>query len=487
MKISEQLRKSILQAAIQGKLTEQHESDGSAYDLLQEIKVEKEQLIKDKVIKKSKPLASITDKEIPFDIPENWEWVRLGVVTNYGETKSVKPSVINDGEWILELEDIKKDSFELLIKDKTKKTKSNKNKFNSGDLLYGKLRPYLKKIIVADEDGYCSTEIIPFKGYSNIKTHYLMYLMASPYVDETVNNITHGMDMPRLGTQKARNLLIPLPPLAEQQRIVEKIEELLPELDKLKEQEEIASKADTELPEKLRKSFLQAAMQGKLTEQLESDGTAYDLLEQIKTEKEQLIKDKKIKKEKTLLPITDEEIPFDIPENWSWVRLGNVLNIFTGNSISVSVKTQKYMKDIEGYPYIATKDVSFEKTINYDNGVIIPFDENRFNVVKVRTPLLCIEGGSAGRKIGFTNQQVCFGNKLCAFEAYSQLIDSKYVFYFLQSPEFINQFSESINGIIGGVGTTKLKSFIISIPPVLEQKRIVEKLDILFDKVDLLQ
>ena len=133
------------------------------------------------------------------------------------------------------MEDIEKETFKLLVKNYDRKPKSSKNYFKSGDILYGKLRPYLKKVIIADEDGYCSTEIIPFNGFGLIDSDYLKLCMSSPSVNNHVNSLTHGMDMPRLGTEKARNLLIPLPPLAEQQRIVDLLEEALPEIQTLKE------------------------------------------------------------------------------------------------------------------------------------------------------------------------------------------------------------------------------------------------------------
>jgi type I restriction enzyme S subunit len=227
------MKDSLLQAAIQGKLTEQMESDGDARDLVAEIQKEKECLIIEGKIKREKALPEITEDEIPFDIPENWCWVRLGDVTDYGIGKQVNQNNIAPNSWILELEDIEKETFKLNCKRFDRKPGSSKNKFTNGDILYGKLRPYLKKVIIADESGYCSTEIIPFHGYRNINSSYLKYCMVAPSVDRRINQITHGMDMPRLGTDKAKRLIIPLPPLAEQRRIVERIDQLLPLCDAL--------------------------------------------------------------------------------------------------------------------------------------------------------------------------------------------------------------------------------------------------------------
>ncbi len=227
------MKNSLLQSAIQGKLTERLESDGDARDLVEKIQKEKARLIEEKKIKKEKDLPEITDDEIPFDIPENWCWVRLGEISDYGIGKQVNQNNIAPSSWILELEDIEKETFKLIRKKFDRIPGSLKNKFNAGDVLYGKLRPYLTKVIIADESGYCSTEIIPFRGYGNINASYLKYCMVAPSIDSYINQITHGMDMPRLGSDKARLLLLPLPPLAEQYRIVERLDQLLPLCDTL--------------------------------------------------------------------------------------------------------------------------------------------------------------------------------------------------------------------------------------------------------------
>ncbi len=227
------LKNSLLQAAIQGKLTEQLPEDGDAKELLAEIAAEKERLVKEGKIKKQRPLPEISEDEIPFVIPDNWCWVRLGEVTDYGVGKQVSKELIPEGSWILELADIEKESCTVAVKCFDRVPGSSKNRFYSGDVLYGKLRPYLKKTIVADQSGYCSTEIIPFRGYFGIDSRYLMYCMISPSVDYIVNSLTYGMDMPRLGTNDARSIIIPLPPTHEQQRIAAKLEELLPLCDKL--------------------------------------------------------------------------------------------------------------------------------------------------------------------------------------------------------------------------------------------------------------
>ena len=242
----EQIKKSILQYAIQGKLVPQDPNDEPASVLLEKIKAEKQKLIKAGKIKKDKVESyiykrdnrhyeKIGDKEvditdeIPFEIPNSWVWVRLGNVVNYGETPTVSyPQCQDKNMWILDLEDIEKDTSKLLsrYRIKDKKFNSTKKTFCKGNVLYCKLRPYLNKVMVADEDGICTSEIIPLQIYYGIVPEYLKECLKSPYFYQYVNSLTYGIKMPRLGTTDGKRSLIPLPPIQEQQRIVKKIEQL---------------------------------------------------------------------------------------------------------------------------------------------------------------------------------------------------------------------------------------------------------------------
>lgn len=174
-----------------------------------------------------------------------------------------------------------------------------------------------------------------------------------------------------------------------------------------------------------------------------------------------------------------------MPENWIAIDMGEVCKIFNGNSINEDVKKRNFTNNAKGYSFIATKDISFDYDIDYENGVKIPHEQiKNFKIAHKRFPLLCIEGGSAGRKVGFLNQDVCFGNKLCVFE--SEIVLGRFIYFFLQSPQFLFPFRESKNGLIGGIGINKLKELPFVLPPANEQKRIVEKIDELFQQVDLL-
>ena len=462
--LADKLRKSVLQSAIQGKLTEQLATDDKVEDLLQAIEEEKELLIKEKKIKKQKPLPKITEDEIPFAIPENWKWVRLGEITDYGIGKSVKYDSIPVDSLIIELEDIEKNTFKLLNKNRKRTPKSSKNKFQKGDILFGKLRPYLKKIILIDEDGFCSTEIVPISSFNKINQKYLMMVLVSPKINEFINNLTYGMDMPRLGTTDARLLLIPLPPLAEQKRIVEKLDNVLANIDELKASEEKLSILQKNFPDKLKKSILQSAIQGKLTEQLATDDNVEDLLQAIKEEKERLIKEKKIKKQKPLPEITEDEIPFAIPENWKWVRLGNIAkNIFAGGDKPVDFTKEKNFNN--NIPVVANGITN--------NGVV-----GYTNKAKVEDISITI---SARGTIGYTiyREKPYFPIVRVLVVILFDKITTRYLQYVL------NLLLES------GVGTSikqltvpMILPKLVPIPPLAEQKRIVEKLDKLLADIE---
>lgn len=227
----ENLNQAILQEAVQGKLVKQDPKDEPASELLKRIKVEK-------VLsgKKEKTLAPIKPEEIPFEIPESWEWCRLGEITNYGSSSKAEPTDLKNDTWVLDLEDIEKTTSNLLCKIRfnERNSLSTKSVFRKGDVLYSKLRPYLDKVIVADEDGVCTTEILPLKCFADLNPFYLKYALKSADFLKYVNSKTKGMKMPRLGTKEGEMALIPLPPLSEQKRIVAEIEKQLAKTKQLK-------------------------------------------------------------------------------------------------------------------------------------------------------------------------------------------------------------------------------------------------------------
>ena len=234
--LPEKLKKSILQEAIEGRLVPQDPNDEPASVLLDKIRKEKAQLVKEGKLKKKDLVETpISEDEIPFEIPESWEWVSLGDISTYSNTKKkINAAKADPNLWGLDLEDIEKGGRLLYFKTVgERKAIGDKTCFSEGEILYSKLRPYLLKILVAPKDGICTPEIIPFSCFGGICNDYIVSLLKSSYVDDYINSVTFGVKMPRVSTETMVSLVIPLPPLAEQKRIVAKIEELFAEVEKL--------------------------------------------------------------------------------------------------------------------------------------------------------------------------------------------------------------------------------------------------------------
>ena len=274
---------------------------------------------------------------MPFEIPDTWEWVRLGMISTYAETKQkINAQNANPSIWGLDLEDIEKGGRLIFCKTVgERKAVGDKTVFSKGDILYSKLRPYLLKILVAPDDGICTPEIVPFRVYGKIDPEYIVYFLKSPYVDTLINTVTYGVKMPRVGTETMVSLFVPIPPIQEQYRIVEKLHELEPYLEQYATAYSENDALNAAFPEKLKKSILQMAVQGKLVPQDPADESASVLLERILTEKQRLIAEGKIKRNKHESVIfrrdnshyekldgiercIDDEIPFDIADTWEW-------------------------------------------------------------------------------------------------------------------------------------------------------------------------
>ena len=517
------LKNALLQEAVQGKLVPQIASEGNARDLLEEIKKEKlshgfanSYGICDGKNKKTKSsdlrsksqirvTTEITEDEIPFEIPENWCWCRLGEVTEIARGGSPRPikdylTTDEDGYNWIKIGDTDKDGKYInRTAEKIKKEGLNKTRFvHKGDFLltnsmsFG--RPYILNIDGCIHDGWLV--ISPKDNIFN--KDFLYYVLSSTFAYNQFCDSVSGAVVKNLNSDKVRESLFPLPPLAEQKRIVAAIEKFMPLIEEYSKKETQLKAINEKIGTFTKKAILQEAVQGKLVPQIASEGNARDLLEEIRNERlshgfansygicsekgkksksSDLRSKSQIRVTKKELPeITEDEIPFDIPENWCWCRLSELCNLYTGDSINETEKKLKYTNIKEGWFYIGTKDVNFDQTINYDNGIKIPFEKDNFRIAPKNTVLMCIEGGSAGRKIAFTNQDVCFGNKLCCFNSYKNEIE-KFIFYFLQSTLFTDAFKDNINGIIGGVSINNLKGMLFPLPPLAEQKRIVAAIE----------
>lgn len=473
----EQLKASILQYAIQGKLVEQRHEEGTGEELYQQIQTEKQRLIEEKKIKKEKPLAEISEDEIPFDIPESWKWVRLGDCTGYSQTKpKISPKDITEDMWSLDLEDIQKESGAILTRTTASERKITGDKvlFYKGQVLYSKLRPYLKKILIAPDNGICTPELVPFNTYL-VYANYIVYVLRSPHIDYVVNSVTYGVKMPRVGTETMVNLSIPLPPLAEQKRIVAKIKELLPLVDRYAASYEKLEQFNAKFPEDMKKSILQYAIQGKLVEQRPEEGTGEELYQQIQAEKQHLIAEKKIKKEKPLPEIAENEIPFDIPESWKWVRLNNIAE----SIVDCPHSTPKYLDMETEYCTIDTNcidgkgDITKWRYVDADTYTarIARLTPQKDDIVYTR------EGSICRAAILPEGPKVCLGQRVMLIRSANGVFP-QFIRRLLMSPMVIRKLTEQQKGIgAKHVNVSDVCNLILPLPPLAEQERIVAKLE----------
>ena len=339
---AKQLTDSILQMAIQGKLVPQDPNDEPASVLLERIREEKRRLVKEGKLKKKDLIETpVEESEQPFKIPESWEWVRFDSLCSVkggkripvGESFSESPTK----------------HIYIRVTDMKEHTLSNSKLKYISDSLFERLKQYtISKddlyltiagtigdvgIVPSQFDGMILTENAVKLAYLQAYKYFLLYSILSPFIQGQFVDKTKQMAQPKLAIERIKTTMIPLPPLAEQHRIVEKIEELLPVIKEYGEAYEEASKMDAELPDKLKKSILQDAIMGKLGTQDPNDEPASVLLEQIREEKKRLVKEGKLKKkdlEET--PVEESEQPFKIPYGWEWVRISDVVDVVMGQS-----------------------------------------------------------------------------------------------------------------------------------------------------------
>lgn len=479
---AQDLKNSILQLAVQGKLVEQRAEEGTARELLEQIAAEKAQLIKEGKIKKEKPLPEITEEEIPFEIPETWEWVRLGDISSYAQTKKkISPNDIKDDMWSLDLEDVEKNTGAILNKVCVSERKISGDKviFEKGNILYSKLRPYLLKILVAPDDGICTPELVPFDTYGEIYNRYIMWVLKAPHVNFAVNAVSYGVKMPRVGTETMVNLLVPLPPLEEQHRIVTKIEEILPYIDKYDKAYTKLETFNKKFPEDMKKSILQMAMQGKLVEQRPEEGNADELYEKIVAGRAQLIKDGKIKKEKPLPEITEDEIPFEIPSSWKWVRFSEVMDVRDGTHDS-----PKYIES--GIPLVTSKNIS-GGGLDFSNVKYISREDadkiNERSNVDSGDILFAMIGSIGNPVIVNKDREFCVKN-VALFKKYDKSkICIEYVYWFLYREQYTMKKVAS-GGVQSFISLKIFRNYLFPLPPLEEQKRIVAKIEELLPYCD---
>lgn len=475
MGIASDLRQSVLQAAMQGKLTTQKAEDGDAKDLLLAIRAEKEKLVQEKKIKKGKPLAPITDEEIPFDIPDNWVWCRLEDLSYFiGDGIHGTPQYSPSGTFFF-INGNNLNQGKIQIKNTTKKVSDDEaSKYavnlNENTLLVsinGTLGNYAfyqeEKILLGKSACYITLHPDVFK-------YYLALLIQTSYFQQYALGVATGSTIKNVSLKAMRYFTVPLPPLPEQQRIVARVEVLMKEIDKLEQTEKELEAIKASFPADMKASLLQAAMQGKLTEQKAEDGDARGLLLAIREEKEKLVKEKKIKKEKPLTPITDEEIPFDIPENWVWCRLGDCIKLLSGQDLT----PDKYNASGKGTIYITGAS-------NIENGRITVNRWTEFpRAIAHKGELLITCKGTIGEMCFLNIDKVHIARQIMSIKEI--LVDIKYVHIFLLS--YVNTLKGNAKSMIPGIDRKNVLNALFPLPPLPEQQRIVEKLDQLLPLCD---
>ena len=431
------------------------------------------------------------DEEIPFEIPSTWEWSRLGSLVDFSKSKSVKANNIDSDAWLLDLEDIEKDSGKILHKKRmgTTTSISDKHRFERGNVLYSKLRPYLNKVIIADEDGYCTSEILCF-DFGMIYNKYAQLFLMSPFFVEYAMSDAYGVKMPRLGSKQGNNGLIPIPPREEQKRIVNFINSLEPYIEKYSNAQVSLDIINKEIKNTLKKSILQEAIKGKLVPQNPNDEPVSVLLQRIKDEKLRLVKEGKLKKKDVIdstifrgddnkyfekkgkdIVCIDEEIPFDIPESWQWCRINTVCNITNGFT---PLRTEdKFWKDGD-INWFTVEDIRAQgEYINFTAQKITKEATTPERIVRPGSILLCCTasvGQCAFTNIPTTtNQQF---NALTIKDDYRPLVADEYLFLFAKT------LKDELHRLSGKttfefISVKKVGNILVPIPPFNEQKRIV--------------
>lgn len=457
----QELKASILQLAIQGKLVEQRPEEGTGEELYQQIQAEKQLLTKAGKIKKEKPLPEIAEDEIPFDIPENWKWYRLGelfnIVNGFTPLKS-NPEFWEDGDipWFT-IEDVHRQGRFI----------SSTEKF----ITRKALSKNTERIVPADTVLLCCTASVGEYAYTKIplttnqqfnafmlnehykKAVYPLYVfeyaktLKGSLIDKagktTFNFVSVG---------KLSNMLIPLPPLAEQKRIVARIEELLPYIDCYEQAWSKLEDFNKRFPVDMQKSILQTAIQGKLVPQLPEEGTGEELFQQIQAEKQALIKAGKIKKEKPLPEITEDEIPFDIPDSWKWIRLGQLIHIESGKGLTASQMRPGTIPVYGGNGITGYHDTS----LLHEETVVIG-----------RVGFYC---GSV-----HVTEKECWVTDNAFITTYPQdSIDRAFLVYMLRHMDLGQNNNATAQPVVSG---KKIYPLLFPLPPLGEQKRIVAKLE----------
>ena len=515
---AQQLKNSILQMAVQGKLVPQDPNDEPASVLLERIRAEKERLIKEKKIKREKnpsvifkgadntPYEKIGEEvrsladEVPFDIPDSWEWVRLGSAFAIEMGQSPAGNTVSGNCNGTEFHQGKVFFGEKYIKASDQYT-SSPTKFAPENSVLLCVRAPVGKVNITDRQlcigrGLCA--IIPLAGMPLLFAYYLLAAYENIFVKQAT-----GTTFVAITAETVKNQLVPVPPLAEQQRIADLIERLVPYVNEYGKAESAVDRLNCHFPEVLKKSILQEAVQGKLVPQDPSDEPAEALLERIRAEKQRLIKEGKIKKDKHESVIfrrdnshyekldgvercIDDELPFEIPENWRWCRLKSIVNVVSARRVHQSDWRN------EGVPFYRAREIGkLADTGFVDNELFITEAlYNEFSSSGVPHPgdLMVTAVGTLGKTyiVKGSDRFYYKDASVICFENFGK-INPAYLKLLMYSPYMEEQIKQNSAGTtVGTITIVKANEYLIPLPPLMEQQRIVdqaERLQIHIDKL----
>ena len=478
---AQQLKNAILQEAIQGRLVPQDPNDEPASVLLDRIRKEKQQLVKEgKLKKKDLEEKPISEDEIPFEIPESWEWVRIKTIFSMQAGKNVTSSDINS-----ESNDIYKypcyggNGLRGYVK-----------RYNTDGVfpLVGRQGALCGNVNIASGLFWATEHAVVTDGYGMTDVKWAYYFLTAL----NLNQYATATAQPGLAVSNIIEVLIPLPPLAEQKRIVAKIEELLPKVEKYGKAQDELNKLNEELPERLKKSILQEAIEGRLVPQDPNDEPASVLLQKIREEKQKLVKEGKLKKKDLEEnPISEDEIPFEIPESWEWVRLGALISYQNGYAYNSS----EMNKVGKGIPVIKSGNLMTLEVVLKRNNDYVEHPNNKMLASKIvkGDMLMCLSSQSDNPEpLGKTaiykfDTFALLNQRVLKFRPY---IDELTTLLFYTINSFYFWYNVSHQG--GGSAQANLKlnhvlDMPVPLPPLAEQHRIVEKIEQLFKEIDKLK
>ena len=468
------IRNKILDLAMRGQLTEQLPEDGTAEELYQQIQAEKQKLIRAGKIKKEKPLPEITEKDTPFNIPKSWNYVKLqdisSVISKGTTPRGGKVSYSEKGIGFLRAENLMgydgiNTSKLRYVDEQTHCGFLKRSILEAGDILVSIAGTLGKTGLVREEYLPLNTnQAIAFVRVVNresVELRFIVYAINSTNIQKALLNKKVDMAIPNLSLNNISNIVIPFPPLAEQKRIVEKIDQAFSVLDTIDELQKQYADNLTKLKAKL----IDAAIQGKLTEQLAEDGTAEELYQQIQAKKQALINSGKIKKEKPLPEVTADEISLDIPENWKSCRLGTIITLVSGTDY----KPEEYNAEMRGTPYITGASNLLPE------GVLINrWTETPRCIANDGDVLLVCKGSGYGKVAMCDVEEAHIARQIMAIKK-TDLLDMRYILYFLAAN--FSYLKGKGQGLIPGVDRKSVLGMIFPLPPLAEQKRIVQKID----------